>query len=155
MKPLITLHQFKRLFIWFWAFWWLVACWTDIVGGFAHLGMLTATWAPDKNLPFLETSLKMYAVPSWLPPTFFIGIITWTGLSALAFFIAAFTRDQHAWRRRAITAFIISMLLWLVFFMADQVVMQYALEENHMVQGSFEFLTFLFLLLIPCDTEKR
>jgi hypothetical protein len=43
----------------------------------------------------------------------------------------------------------ISMSLWLVFFLSDQVVMMFDLEENHMVQGGFQLLTFMTIHLLP------
>ncbi len=43
--------------------------------------------------------------------------------------------------------------LWwtLAFFISDQVVMMFDLEENHMVQGGFQLLTFIAIAYLPDD----
>lgn len=142
---------FKKIIILFWTFWWLIALWTDVVGGLAHLGMLKATWAPDTNYPFLAASLTMYHAPAWLVTFLFVGILLWSLLSTVAFCWASIglKKNPQIWMRRAQIAFIISLTYWLAFFIADQIVMKFDLEENHMVQGGFQLLTFLSLYLLP------
>ena len=151
MKYHINNDTFNKTLIVFWAFWWLIAFWTDIVGGFAHLGILKASWAPDSNYPFLVSTLKMYQVPSVIPFIFFILILTWSLISTLVFFWASFALSQprEVWIARTRTAYIISLSFWLAFFLADQLVMKFDLEENHMVQGGFELLTFFALYILP------
>jgi len=141
---------FKKIIILFWTFWWLIALWTDVIGAFAHLGMLKASWAPDTNFPFLVSSLGMYPLPAWIPPVFFIGIILWSLISTIAFCWASLGlyQEKSRWMRRAEIAFIISLAYWLAFFLADQFVMKFDLEENHMVQGGFQLLTFLSLYIL-------
>ena len=147
----INNEQFKKTIVIFWAIWWLIALWTDIIGALAHFGMLQATWAPDTNYPFLAASLNMYAAPEWLVTTFFFGIIAWSFLATVAFTYAWFgmSRAKRTWMRRSQTAFIISLTFWLAFFLADQMVMKFDLEENHMVQGGFMFLTYIGMFLLP------
>lgn len=151
MLAYINIQTFKKLIIVFWAVWWLIALWTDVVGGLAHLGLLNATWAPDSNFPFLVSSLEMYYAPLWLVTSLFIGIILWSLLSTLSFLWASWAIfcGRVDWMRRAEVAFIISLSYWMAFFLADQIVMKFDLEENHMVQGGFQFLTFLALYLLP------
>lgn len=142
---------FKKLIILFWTLWWLVALWTDVVGGLAHLAWLKAAWAPDTNYPFLVQSLNMYQPPTWLPPCLFIAILLFslvsTGLFAWASLGLCCSKD--IWMRRARFAFIVSLTYWLAFFLADQIVMKFDLEQNHMVQGGFQLLTFLALYILP------
>ncbi len=144
---------FKKSLILFWAIWWLIAFWTDLAGGLAHIGLLHASFAPDTNYPFLVSSLKMYPIGKWVPPFLFFGIILWSGLVACLFFWSALSlhRSRTIWMSRANIAFVISLMYWLCFFIADQMVMKFDLEENHMVQGGFELLTFLSLYLLPED----
>jgi hypothetical protein len=143
--------QFKKIIIIFWALWWLVALWTDVVGLLAHIGWLQASWAPDTNYPFLAETLKMYHVPAWLPLVLLIGIILWSLLSAGLFCWACMglNHERDLWMRRARYAFIVSLSFWLAFFLADQIVMKFDLEENHMVQGGFELLCYLALYCLP------
>lgn len=151
MACFITNDFFKKTLIIFWAFWWFIAFWTDLVGGLAHLGILQASWAPDTNYPFLVESLKMYTSSDVFVTFLFLGILLWSLLSTLAFIwasIAIFT-FPNTWIKHASIAFIISLTFWLIFFLADQLIMKFDLEENHMVQGGFELLTFLALYILP------
>ncbi len=146
---------FKKIIIIFWMLWWLITLWTDVIGGLAHLKLITAAWAPDTNYPFLVTSLKMYGVSPIFPAISFVGIIVWSAVSAVCFMWASYSllQPKSVWLPRARVAFIISLTYWLGFFIADQMVMKFDLEQNHMVQGGFELLTFLCLYLLP-DDEK-
>ncbi|HVE44988.1 MAG TPA: hypothetical protein VNC84_07675 [Gammaproteobacteria bacterium] len=142
---------FKKSLVVFWACWWLIALWTDIVGGLAHLGVLHASFAPDLNYPALVQSMSMYHAPSWLTGALFIGILLWLSLVSVSFCWAslALTRPTDVWVSRARIAYIVSLGLWLAFFLSDQIVMKFDFEQNHMVQGGFEFLCFLSLYLLP------
>ena len=156
MLKIITRQRFKKLIILFWAVWWLTALWTDVMGILAHYGLLQKSWAPDTNFTFLVDSLKMYNVADWVPQLAFAGIIGWSFLSALAFFWAVINlgKEEERWMRRADLAFIISLGFWLAFFIGDQLVMKYDLEQNHMVQAGFQLLTYLTLYLIPSESRK-
>lgn len=147
----INNELFKKILILFWTLWWLIALWTDVTGGLSHLHVLNATWAPDTNYPFLVSTLKLYPIPNWLPILFFMGILFWSLLSALAFLWACLSLHEaiDVWMSRARAAFIISLSFWLAFFLADQMVFKFDLEENHMVQGGFELLCFFALYLLP------
>lgn len=147
----IDIVFFKKSLIFFWTIWWLIALWTDVVGALAHYGLLHAAWAPDTNFPFLAESLKMYSVPLWLTTLFFIFILLWSLASTAAFVWAsvALNQPQAIWMQRAKVAYIISLGFWLAFFLADQLVMKFDLEQNHMVQGGFELLSFLAMYLLP------
>lgn len=142
---------FKKIIIAFWAIWWLIALWTDAVGTLAHLGWLHASWAPDVNYPSLVASLTMYHLPAWLPPLLFLGILLWSALCTISFIWAscALKKTSDIWMKRAQIAFVISLTYWLAFFLADQLVMKFALEQNHMVQGGFELLTYLAFYILP------
>jgi len=150
MLSRVNNQLFKKLIILFWTLWWLIALWTDIVGALAHLGWLHASWAPDTNYPFLVSTLEMYPVPAWLPPFLYGGIILWSGLASIAFIWASLglTKETQIWLRRAEKAFIVSLCFWLAFFIADQIVMKFDEEENHMVQGGFQLLSYLALYIL-------
>lgn len=147
----INNELFKKMIILFWALWWLIALWTDVIGGLAHLGVLTARWAPDTNYPFLVSALKLYNVPYWVAPTLFFSIILGCLVSAIAFLWASLSlrKSPTIWMQRAKVAFILSLSFWLAFFLADQMVFKFDLEENHMVQGGFELLCFFAMYVLP------
>ena len=147
---------FKKIIIIFWTVWWLIALWTDLVGGLTHMGYLNVSWAPDTNYPGLVQSLEMYHVPNWLPIFLFIGILLWSLLSTALFTWASMglVYNHKIWMQRAKYAFIVSLTYWLAFYIADQAVMKYDLEQNHMVQGGFQLLTFLALYLLPDNCQS-
>jgi len=147
----LAMQLFKKNIILFWSLWWLIASWTDIVGVLSHLSWLNTSWAKDTNYPFLVDSLKMYSPEAWVCPLLYTGIIFWSLLNAALFIYActAFNKPRAVWLTRAEYAFTTSLCFWLAFFLADQIVMNYDLEQNHMVQGGFQLLTFLCLYLLP------
>lgn len=147
-------HLLNKIIIIFWAAWWLIAFWTDIVGSLAHLNVLHASWAPDTNFPFLVSSLRMYNAPKWLAVLLYLGIIGWSFLCTAAFTWTACSLHKHPaiWRQRAQLAFILSLTFWFAFFLSDQIVMKFDLEENHMVQGGFALLTYLCLFIKENNT---
>lgn len=149
MTPLL----FKKIMVIFWLLWWAIAFWTDVIGLMAHYNLLHQTWAPDLNYPFLAQSLTMYHVPSYFPLIAYIGIMLWSGLATLAFIRAgvAIFQKSDQWKNYANTAFIISLCLWLAFFIADQLIMKFDLEANHMAQACFELLCYLAMYVIPDD----
>ena len=141
---LITMFGFKRMLVGFWALWWLEAFFTDFLGALYEIGVFTEVWLPHSNYPALVNSLAQYDAPIWLPGAFFVGIITWSLVSAGAFIVAALTPvvPVQRWWSRVNSAFFISTGLWLAFFLSDQVVMMFDLEQNHMVQGGFSVVDF-------------
>ena len=149
----VSIDQFKRLLVLFWALWWLLAFLTDFLGGLKEVGAIAAAWLPATNYPLLVKSLAGYGPPGWLPPLLFVGIISWSLIATLLLALAACTPRKPAdrWQRRVNNAFIVSLSLWLAFFLADQIVFNFPLEENHMVQGGFQLLSFMAILLLPDD----
>lgn len=150
----ITLNNlhFKKIIVLFWTAWWLIALWTDIVGALNHYNILKASWAPDVNFPMLVKSLRMYHPPDWLPTLFYFGIIICSCVVTISFSFASLSCIKDAkkiWMRRAEVAFILGLTYWFMFLLADQCVMDFALEENHMVQAGFHLLTFIALYCLP------
>ena len=146
---------FKKVIIMFWTIWWIFAFWTDFIGMFAHMNLIHQSWAPDANYPFLVESLKMYQVNALIPQICFAGILIWSLISSIAFIWTCFALNQEPerWLKRADTAFIISLCFWLAMFLADQLIMKFDLEENHMVQGGFQLLTYLALYILPTGAK--
>ena len=151
-----THSLFKKIIILFWTFWWLIALWTDVVGGLVHWHGLQVSWANDDNYVFLVQSLQMYAVPAWVPAVCYFGIMAWSGLSVVLFAWSSvgLGLKNSIWMRRADLAFTVSLSFWLAFFVMDQLLLKFALEQNHMVQGGFELLTYLALYSLPDESAK-
>jgi len=134
----------NRLFCFFWAIWWGIACFTDVSGGLKKLNLIDYKWAFADNFDFLVSCLSIYSPPLSFVVFLFVGIILWCGLSSALFIRASYQILKKQDYAQALTlAYQVSLALWLVFFLADQLVMKFDLEENHMVQGGFEFLGFI------------
>lgn len=140
---------FKQIIVVFWALWWAIALWTDVVGALAHMGYLKASWAPDSNYPFLAKSLQMYNVADWVPVFLYAGIIIFSLISTILFCRSVISLYSSDWLEKVNLAFIFSISYWLLFFLADQLIMNFDLEQNHMVQGGFELLCYLTINLLP------
>lgn len=147
--------NFKKSIILFWLLWWSTALWTDIVGGLSHLGYLQTSWAPDENYPYLVKSLSIYPLPEWAPALLFLIIIAWMFINVLLFVNAsmALNKSKSIWLKKANQAFTVSLLFWMAFFIADQLIMNFTLEENHMVQGGVQLLTYLALYILPDESN--
>lgn len=141
---------FKKTIILFWTLWWIIILWTDSISGLAHLSLLKASWAPDKY-NFFADILKMYSVGNWVPLFLYIGILIWTSLIVLFFLWASvgLIGKNDIWLSRARIPFILSLLFWFSFLIADQIIMRYDIENIHMIQGGFQFLSYLALYLLP------
>ncbi len=151
----LSIAAFKRLVVVFWALWWLTAFLTDLIGAMRQLGLVTAAWFAVTNYADLTHAVAPYDPPGWLPPFLYAGIIGWSFVSTVLLLIAAGTprEPRWRWRRRVDTAFAVSLGLWAAFFLADQIVLKFGYEQNHMVQGGFQLLTWLALYALPDETE--
>lgn len=151
MPDILTRPRFKQAIVLFWGLWWLFAFLTDFIGGLEVLGVLSTPWFDGQNYPFLQKTLAPFGASDPVDVALFVGIIAWALLSTLLYAIAICTpmQDKNRWMRRVDRAFIVSLGLWLAFFLADQVVMNFDLEQNHMVQGGFQLLCYLTIYLLP------
>ncbi len=149
----ISNSLFKRIIVLFWGFWWFIAFLTDLLGGLEHLKLIDLSLNVDVNYPFLVKSLTPFSPPQWIPVCLFILLSFWMLISCLLFFWASVT-SKTRWLRIANTAFVVSLSLWLALFIADQIIMNFELEANHMIQGGFQLLCFFALYLLP-ENELR
>ncbi|MCV0424878.1 MAG: hypothetical protein K5905_05375, partial [Roseibium sp.] len=79
----ISILAFKKLLIYFWFLWWLIAFLTDFTGAMYQLGWISDSWIPHSNYPYLVKTLSIYDPPSQLSPFLFTGIICWSFLSTV------------------------------------------------------------------------
>lgn len=152
IRILTQMLNFKKIIVVYWMLWWGIALITDVIGALVQFWLVKLNaeiW--DTNYPYLQTSLSIITDIRWLPPLLYAGIIVWMLLITLLFInaVAAIHKPRIVWFPRATKAFILSLGLWLVLTLADQLLLKFKLEENHMIQAAFELLTFLSLYLLP------
>jgi hypothetical protein len=148
----MEIRFFKKALVVFWALWFVIAFFTDFFGWLDTFDNMHISWAGTDNYSFLVKSLHIFSVPDTVAQFLYFGIIAWLFVSSLAFIFASvvgFTSNYSRWLKFANYAFIISLCLWFVFFLADQLVMNFDLEANHMVQAGVEFISYLALYILP------
>jgi hypothetical protein len=143
-QPLAWFCHFMPVY---WLAWWSCQLWIDVTGSMRSMGWIDAPWGYLGNYHFLVQSLEIFSVPNWFPGLLLLIIIIWLAIICLLFLLATINliRVGDRWIFWTNHAFICSFLLWMAFFIADQLVLHFDVEQNHMVQASFEFLCFLFL----------
>lgn len=150
MRILEPCIKFCKFLPFYWLFWWATALWTDVTGAMKVVGLIDAKWAYADNYHFLVKSLHMYSIPSWLPAVFLILIIMSLAAVTAVFAMACYLqiKQRPQWETWTVYAFMLSLCLWMGFFIADQLIMNFDLEQNHMVQGGFEMLCFIFFVIV-------
>lgn len=149
----VRIATFKRLIVVFWAVWWLIAFLTDFIGVLKVTGVVNLPWFKVGNYADILSTITPFHLPAWLAPILYGGIVIWSFASVVLFLRAAATSRQplQRWQRHVDAAFIVSLGLWFAFFIADQIFLQFDLEQNHMVQGGFQLLCFIALYVLPDD----
>lgn len=92
----------------------------------------------------------MYHASSMIVASLFVAIILGSLFCTIFFVwasVAIFYREE--WQKKAVYAFIASLMFWFLFFFADQFTMRFDLIENHMVQGGIEMLCLFIFLFVP------
>ena len=145
---------FKKISVVFWLLWWVTTLWTDIIGYIVYFYGFRASWASAGNFLFLVRSLKKYSVPFIVDKLLYIGIIFISFIVFIMFLYATIKITSREWLKYANIAFIFALLYWMLFFISDQIVMNFVLEANHMIQASFMLLNFIVINLLPDDDHS-
>ncbi len=136
----------------FWCLWLTIVFATNLCDGLKELGVLGEGWKfASGNFRFLVSTTAHYDVPRWLNALLFAGVIAWEGLGAVLFGLAC--RDGR--RQSAKTspllypAFLVSLLLWAGFMLADELLMSYDVEATHVRLLTAQLATLLVIALLP------
>lgn len=144
------IQKFKQMTVFTWALWWSIALATDFTEALQDFGWLQLRWHAE-NYPFLVTTLSKYGLPEWVSLVCYVGIILWMIGLTILFWRAAITpyAQRATWLSRVNLAFTVGLGLWFAFYLADQLVLDFSLEQNHMVQGNAMFISFIALYVLP------
>jgi hypothetical protein len=146
-----TLFYLKAGCLFFWACWFTLACTTNILDLILAMGKLSANWHfHSGNYTLLARTLSIYSVPAYLLNILFMLDISVQGLSAILFFLAlsAYLRRKHGWLLIN-SAFTVSIALWAVFIIMEEIFIAYQYESVHIRLFMFELLTLLTIHSLP------
>jgi hypothetical protein len=135
----------------FWAVWFLVAFITNFFDFLNLIGWIPPQWHfHSGNYHSLENVVSIYHTPNSLLNLLFALDILAQGISAVLFFIAffCFWRGIYIWQTIPL-AFGISMGLWAVFLVMEEVFIAYSFESTHARLLIFEIVCLLMLYLLP------
>lgn len=141
----------------FWACWFLLVCLTNIFDFIhAHHGLPDDWLFRSGNYMLLKKVLQIYHTPPAILFTLFSFNIFVQGTSAILFMISSATFLT----KKQITpivniAFGISMALWAVFILTEEVFIAYSYVSVHIRLFAFEMLTLLTLHLLPHDCRTK
>jgi hypothetical protein len=148
----------KTALLAFWCVWLSVVCAGNLCDGLMALGVLGDGWKfASGNYEFLVTTTARYDAPHWLNALLFAGVIAWEGLAALLFALAArdVRRQEVKNSRWVYPAFLVSLLLWGAFMVADELLIQYAVEATHVRLLTAQLATLLVVVLLPEGIDAK
>lgn len=147
----LGLFYFKAGNLLFWAAWFSLAAITNILDFAFALKVLPTDWHfRSGNYLLVAGSFSIYHVPSWLMNLMFSGLCLIQSCAALVFFAAFFLyiRGQSAWRFIN-WAFTISIGLWALFVIMEEIFIAYAFEGTQRQLIILELVSFMSLHLLP------
>lgn len=149
------LFYFKLGCLLFWACWFSMAFLTNITDAMFVAGWLPNEWIfKSANYGLLERTISIYHPPHWFMNFLFTCDVIVQGISAALFFCAfmIFWRTGSAWRFIN-SAFTLSIALWGVFIIMEEIFIAYAFETGHVTLFVFEMLTLMMMHLLPHRTR--
>jgi hypothetical protein len=147
----------KRSLLFFWSVWLTVVFTTNVLDGCKVLGLLGDNWTfASGNYRFLAETTARYGTPNWLNRLLFLGVICWEGTAGVLCWLAWLRfRGQEESQRLVYAAFTVSLTLWSVFAIADELFIAYAVEGTHLRLFTAQLATLLAIALLPEDTPAH
>ena len=149
------LFYLKQIILLFWCAWFFIAFLTNFTDLLTTTHTMTASSFRSGNYSALEKVIAIHHTPHYLLNMLFILDIFIQGISAILFFTAAicFWRRIYTWQAINI-AFGISMSLWAIFLIMEEIFIAYSYEATHIRLFVFEMVSLLVLHLLPHQYKK-
>jgi hypothetical protein len=148
----VGLFHLKLGCLLYWACWFSLAFLTNVFDFIHAMTGLSSDWHfRSGNYVLLSSTLSLYHTSGLFLNFLFICNMAVQGLSAVLFFSAG----MYFWRRHRYTwpcinlAFTISIALWAVFLIMEEIFIAYAFEGGHSRLFIFELVTLLSIHLLP------
>jgi len=144
----------KRALLLFWAAWMTIVTATNLCDALKELGWLGPSWVfASGNFAFMASTTARYGTPGWVNAILFLGVILWEGLAAALFWAAWWDSRQPAASRYVYPAFVVGLMLWAAFLLADEVLIIYAVavsaQATHLRLFIGQLVTLLAVVLLP------
>jgi len=146
----------KQGILFFWFCWFFIACLTNITDLSIAKNWISMTTFHSGNYSALEKVINIYHIPNTILDLLFSLDIFAQGLAAILFFVASFCfwfENKYTWPTINM-AFGISLFLWSVFLIMEEIFIAYSYESTHSGLFMFELISLLTIHLIPHKTSR-
>jgi glucose-6-phosphate-specific signal transduction histidine kinase len=132
----------------FWAMYFTLVALTNALDAAKSFGALPAGWTlASGNYALMVKVTAVHGTPMAIVVILFLGVVVWEALSAALFWRALVART----RRAVYAAFTVSLALWAVFALVDEIFVAYALGGVHLRLFGVQLVSLLALRLLPDD----
>lgn len=148
LERLGTYRTLARGILLFWALYFSIVALTNTFDAARSFGVLPPGWTlASGNYALVVKVTAVHGTPMAVVLILFLGVIAWEALSAVLFWRALMTRT----RRAVYAAFTMSLALWAVFALVDEIFIAYTLGGVHRDLFGIELVSLLALRLLPDD----
>ena len=149
-KKYYGLFYLKQGILLFWGIWFALAFLTNLTDFLVVTNIITSLPFHSGNYKALEKVVNVYNISHhFLNGLFYLDILA-QGTCSILFLISAicFFNKKYTWRLINI-AFIISISLWAIFVIMEEIFIAYSFEATHIRLIIFEILSLFSLHLLP------
>jgi len=145
----------KQIILLFWGIWFSIAFITNFTD-LLHYQYNTTLPFRSGNYIALEKVIAIYNAPYYFLNMLFLMDIFVQGISATLFLIAAFCWWKRIYTWQTVNcAFIISLSLWAVFLIMEEIFIAYSYEAVHIRLFIFELISLIAIHLLPPFNTRR
>lgn len=149
----MELSVLKQGILLFWAVWFTLVFFANVLDGLKALGLLENRWKlASGNWVAIKETTAIYKTPAWLAPILFTGVVVWEGLSTVLMWRAllAFAGLGDQLGLSAVyAAFGVGLALFAAFLIADEIFVGYAMGAKHMLVFLTLIVSLLAIQLLP------
>lgn len=140
----------------YWTVWTATVFASNVTDALRAMRLLPASWGfISGNYSTMIRVTNIYHTPRWVGAWLFSGVILWEAFGACSFGLALRSSKASVDRSNFNLAFAINLSLWAAFMIADEVLLDYEIENTHRSIFAAQLLTLAVLYLLPEDRESR
>ncbi len=136
----------------FFSFWFFIAFLTNLFDLLNNLGLINQWKFSSGNYASLQKVISIYSTPKIILTALFYSDISAQLLSSILFLVAfvQFLRKTNPWPYINV-AFGISMALWAIFLIMEEIFISYSYEATHIRLLILEIMALIFLHILPTE----